>query len=77
MFGTKAHSDHPGGNAAEEWKQRQQPDREGRREPVPIGEDAPDDATLNRELHPLRHAGRPFTPLLDLLEVPGCQSPRT
>ena len=66
MLRPESESDHPGGNPTEEWKQRQQPDGERRREPVPIGEDAPDDAILNRELDSLRHAGRPLTPLLDL-----------
>ena len=77
MFRSESESDHPGGNPAEERNQRKQPDCEGRREPVPIGEDAPDDSILNRELHSLRHAGRPLTPLLDPLEVLDCRSPRT
>jgi hypothetical protein len=77
VFGTKAHSDHPGGNPEEEWKSCDQTDREGLRKPVPIYGDASDDSILNRELHSLRHAGRPLTPLLDPLEVLGCQSPRT
>ena len=52
-------------------------DREERRKPVPIYGDASDNSILNRALHSLRHAGRPLTPLLDPLEVLGCQSPRT
>ena len=39
-------------------------------------ENASDDSILNRELHSLRHAGRPLTPLLDPLEVLDCKSPR-
>ena len=77
MLRSESESDHPSGNPAEEWNQRQQPDCERRREPVLIGEGAPDDAILNRELHSLRHTGRPLAPLLDQLEIPGCQSSRT
>ena len=77
MLRSESESDHPGGDPAEEWNQRPQPDCEGRREPVPIGEDALDDSILNHELHSLRHAGRPLTPLLDPLEVLDCRSPRT
>ena len=77
MLRSESESDNPSGNPAEEWKQRQQPDCKGRREFVPIGEDAFDDSILNHELHSLRHAGRPFTPLLDALEVLDCQLPRT
>ena len=65
MFRSESESDHPGGNPTEEWNQRQQPDGKRRRELVPIGEDAPDDAILNCELSSLRHAGRPLAPLLD------------
>jgi hypothetical protein len=65
MLRPESQSDHPGWNPAEEWNQRQQSDCERRREPVPIGEDAPDDSILNSELRSLRHAGRPLTPLLD------------
>jgi hypothetical protein len=77
MLWSESESDYPSGNPAEEWKQRQQSDCEGRREPVPIGENATDDSILNHELHSLRHAGRPLTPLLDPLEVLNCQLPRT
>ncbi len=77
MLWSESESDYPSGNPAEEWKQRQQPDCERRREPIPFGEDAPDDSILNHELQSLRHAGRPLTPLLDPLEVLGCQSLRT
>jgi hypothetical protein len=77
MLWSESESDHPSGNPAVEWKQRQQPDCKGRRKPVPIDEDAPDDSILNHELHSLRHAGRPLTPLLDALEVLDCQLPRT
>ena len=77
MLWSESESDYPSGNPAEERNQRQQPDCERRRELVPIGEDGPDDAILNHELHSLRHAGRPLTPLLDPLEVLDCQLPRT
>lgn len=77
MLRPESESDHPGGNPAEEWKQRQQPDCERRREPTAIGKDAPDDAILNSELHSLRHAGRPFTTLLNPLEILDCRLPRT
>lgn len=65
MLWSESESDHPCRNPAEEWNQRQQPDCEGRREPVRAAEGRPDDAILNQKLHPLRHAGRPLTPLLD------------
>jgi len=77
MLRSESEADHPGWNPAEEWDERQQPDCERRRKPVRAAEGAPDNAILNRELHPLRHAGRPLTPLLDQLEVLGCQSSRT
>ena len=67
MFGAKTHSDHPGGNPAEEWKPCDQTDREERRKPVPTYGDASDDSILNRELPSLRYAGRPLAPLLDPL----------
>jgi len=65
MLRLESESDHPSGNPAEEWNPRQQPDCEGRREPVRAAEDAPNDAILNHELPSLRHAGRPLAPLLD------------
>ena len=77
MLRSESESDHPSGNPAEEWKPRQQPDWEWRRKLVPIGQCATDDAILNRELHALRHAGRPLAPLLDPLEVLDCRSSRT
>jgi len=77
MLRSESESDHPSGNPAEEWKSGQQPDCERRREPVLTGEDSPDDSILNHELHSLRHAGRPLTPLLDPLEVLDCRLPRT
>jgi len=77
MLWSESESDHPCRNPAEEWDQRQQPDCERRRKSAPIGEDVPDDSILNHKLHSLRHAGWPLAPLLDPLEVLGCQSPRT
>jgi hypothetical protein len=77
MLRAESESDHPGRNPAEEWDQRQQPDCAGQRKPIRTAERAPDDAILNRELHSLRHAGRPLAPLLNPLEVLGCQSPCT
>ena len=77
MLRSESESDHPSGNPAEERNQRQQPDCEGRREFVRTAEDTLDDSILNHELHSLRHAGRPLTPLLNPLNVLGCQSPRT
>ena len=77
MLRSESEPDHPSGNPAEEWNQRQQPDCERKREPVPIGEDTPDDSILNHDLHSLRHSARPLAPLLDQLEVLSCQSPRT
>jgi len=65
MLWSESEADHPGGNPAEEWDQRQQPDCEGRREPVRAAEGALDDSILNHELQPLCHAGRPLAPLLD------------
>ena len=69
MLRSEPESDHLSGNPAEEGKPRQQPDWEWRRKSVPIGQCSPDDAVLNRELHSLRHPGRPFTPGLDLGQV--------
>lgn len=77
MLRSKSESDHPSGNSAKEWNQFQQPDWKWRRKPVAIGKSAPDDTILNRELHSLRHAGRPLAPLLDQLESLDCKSPCT
>ena len=69
MLWSESESDHPGGNPAEEWKPCDHPEHERWRELVRAAEDFADDAILDEELHPLRHAGRPLAPILHQPQV--------
>lgn len=64
MFRAEAHSDQAGGNAPENGKAGDEPERPGRHERPVTGEHGLDYSILQKELHPLRHLRRPGSPLL-------------
>jgi hypothetical protein len=69
MLGPKSHADQAGGDALQERHPREKTDRPGGRERRPRGKHAAQDAILDRDLKPLRGAGREHAPALDRLQV--------
>lgn len=69
MFRAKAHADQAGGNASENGKAGDEPERPRRHERAVAGEDSLDHSILKEELHPLRHVRRPGAPLLHQPEI--------
>src|SRR5688500_18129690 len=52
MLGSDSEPDQPSGDACQERKSREEPDRKWRRKPVCGVKRTPDDAILNEKLHP-------------------------
>jgi hypothetical protein len=75
MFRAETHADQSGGNAPENGKTGDEPERPGGHERAVAGKDGFDHSILKQELHPLCHLRRPGAPLLHQPEICGRHRP--